>query len=82
MFTAQILAISASNVNPPIPIDGYNSLPGVELWFDYEALSEVGLLCHLNSYAEINTGNLHVDSYAGGHDDSTLVPCPDRCQTV
>ena len=43
-----------------MPFDVDNDLSGVYLWFCYEYMSEVGLLCHLDSCATMNTGNLHM----------------------
>ena len=60
MFTTQILTIPASNITPPMPQDVDNGLPGVEMWFGRNKFSEVGMLCHLDSCAVINTENLHV----------------------
>ena len=60
VFTAQILATPASDSNLPMPLDVDNGLPGVELWFGREAPYEIGLLCHLDSCAAMNTGNLQV----------------------
>ena len=47
VFTAQILATSASESNLLIPLDVENGLPGVELWFVRDSSSEIGLLCRL-----------------------------------
>ena len=60
VFTAQIIVTPTLAINSPMPLDVDNGLPGVELWFGHESVSEVGLLCHLDSCAAINTGNLHV----------------------
>ena len=50
LFSVYILTTSASNMNPPIPLDVDNTLPGIELWFP----SKNGLLYHLNMCAAIN----------------------------
>ena len=60
MFTMQILTTPASNITPPMPLDGDSGLPGVEMWFGRNRSSEVGMLCHLDLCAVINTGKLHV----------------------
>ena len=60
MYTAQILETPTSDVKPPMPLDVDNGLPGVELWFDREVLSEIGLLFYLDSCAVMNTVNLNV----------------------
>ena len=63
VFTAQILVTPASDSNPPMPLDVDNGLSGVELWFGCEASSEIGLLCHLDSCAVMNTGTLQVHQW-------------------
>ena len=63
VFTAQILATPAVNINPPMPLDVDNGLPGVELWFGQDCASEVGLLCHLDSCAAMTTGNLKLHQW-------------------
>ena len=60
VFAADIFTTPAANINPPMPLDVDNGLPGIELWFGKEENSEVGLLCHLDSWAAMNTGNLRV----------------------
>ena len=60
VFTAQIFTTPAANINPPMPLGVDNGLPGIDLWFGNDCNSEVGLLCHLDSCADMNTGNLRV----------------------
>ena len=60
VFTAQILVTPVSAINSPLSLDVDNGLPGVELWFGSESMSEVSLLFHLDSSADMVTGNLHV----------------------
>ena len=57
VITAQILATPASDSNPPMPLDVDNGLIGVELCFGSESLSEIDLLCHIDSRAAMNTDN-------------------------
>ena len=33
VFTAQVFTTLAVNINPPIPLDVGNVIPGIELWF-------------------------------------------------
>ena len=40
-----------------MPIDVDNGLPGIELWFGREEADEVGMLCHMDTCAAMNTGN-------------------------
>ena len=63
MFTAQILATLASDSKPPVNLDIYNGLTGVNIWFGCKDLSEIGLLCHLDSCTAMNTGNLQVHQW-------------------
>ena len=44
-------------------LDVDNGLPDVELWFGHESMSEVGLLCHLESCVDMRTGKLHVHQW-------------------
>ena len=46
-----------------MPLDVDNGLPGVELWFGRDAHSEIGLLCHIDSCAAMNTCNLQVHQW-------------------
>ena len=59
-FTAQIITTPAENVNPPIPLDVDNGLPGIELWFGKSTSTKIGLLCRLDSCDAMNIGNLRV----------------------
>ena len=36
-FTAQIITTPAENINPLMPLDVDNGVPGIELWFDKSA---------------------------------------------
>ena len=58
VFTAQILTTSVANINPPMPLDVDNELPGIELWFGISTSPEIGLLYHLDSCAAMNKGNI------------------------
>ena len=60
VLTAQIFTTPAANINPPIPLDVDNGLPGIELWFGKYYNSEVGLICHLDSCTAMNTWILRV----------------------
>ena len=63
IFVAKILTTPTSNLNPPMPLDVDSGLPGIELWFGRDASSEVSLLMHLDSCADINTVNLNVHQW-------------------
>ena len=41
-------------------LDIDNDLLGIEIWFGRTEESEVGLMCHLDSCATMNIGNLRV----------------------
>ena len=43
-----------------MPIDVDNGLTGIELYFGREEANEVGMLCHMDTCAAMNTGNLAV----------------------
>ena len=58
MFTAEIFTTPAANINPPMPLDVDNGLPGIELSFGKEENSEVDLLYHLDLCEAMNTGTL------------------------
>ena len=49
IFTAQILATPAANINPSMPLDVDYGTPGIELWFGKYSSTDIGLLCHLDS---------------------------------
>ena len=46
-----------------MPIDVDNGLPGIKLWFGREETNEADLLCHMDTYATMNTGNLAVHQW-------------------
>ena len=60
VFTAQIFTTLAANINPLMPLYVDNGLPGIELWFGNDCNSEAVLVCHLDSCAATNNGNLRV----------------------
>ena len=62
-FTAQVLTTPAAEYSPPVPLDMDNGFPGIELWFGKCERSEVGLMCHLDSCAVMNTGNMYVHQW-------------------
>ena len=43
-----------------MPLDVDNGIPVIELWFGRNEDSKVGLMCHLDSCATMNIGNLRV----------------------
>ena len=63
VFSAIILEASQQFTTPFMPIDVDNGLPGIELWFGREEANEVGLLCHMDTCAAMNTGNLAVHQW-------------------
>ena len=63
VFSAQILTTPANTMNPHMPLDVDNALPGIELWFSKDLSSEIGLLCHLDTCTAMNTGNLQLNQW-------------------
>ena len=63
VFSAVILEVSQHIATPPMPIEVDNGLPGIELWFGREETDEIGLLCHMDTCAAMNTGNLAVHQW-------------------
>ena len=50
-------------MTPPMPLDVDNSLPVIELWFGNNEKNEVGFICHTDTCAVMNTGNLEVHKW-------------------
>lgn len=63
VLSAVILNTSTSEYVQPMPLDVDNGLPGIEMWFGKNEDSEVGFLCHLDTCAAMNTGNLRVHQW-------------------
>ena len=63
VFNAHIFVTPTEYLNSPMPLDVDDGLPGIELWFGQNESSEVGLLCHLDSCAATNTGDLTVHQW-------------------
>ena len=63
VFSARIFEVSQQITTPPMPIDVDNGLPGIDLWFGREETNKVGLLCHMDTCAAMNTGNLAVHQW-------------------
>ena len=63
VFSASIMIHNEQNVAPPMPLDVDNGLPGIELWFGNNADNEMGFLCHMDTCAAMNTGNLAVHQW-------------------
>ena len=60
IFSVNILVNDTLSISPPIPLDVDNGLPGIELWFGTSSENEVGYMCHMDTCAAMNTGNLMV----------------------
>ena len=45
---------------PPMSLYIDNGLPCIELWFDNNEENTVGFICHVDTCAVMNTGNLEV----------------------
>ena len=45
---------------PPMPLGVDNGLPGIELWFGTSVTDEIGVICHMNTWAAMNVDNLAV----------------------
>jgi len=60
---AHIMVSTQHPVTPPMPLDVDNGLPGIELWFGTESSSEVSFICHMDTCAAMNTGNLLVHQW-------------------
>ena len=58
VISAEVLNTSATAYIKPMPLDVDNGLPGVEIWFGSDDNNEVGFVCHLDTCAAMNTGNL------------------------
>ena len=52
--------INAIKLLAPMPLDVDNGLPGIKLWFGRSAQQEEGFMCHMDTCAAMNTGNLLV----------------------
>ena len=63
VVSALVLNTNTSSYTQPMPLDVDNGLPGVELWFGSNDASEVGFMCHLDTCAAMNTGNLRVHQW-------------------
>ena len=63
VLKADIMVSANTPVTPPMPIDVDNGLPGIELWFGSDSASEVAFICHMDTCAAMNTGNLLVHQW-------------------
>ena len=63
IFSASILVNATAAITPPMLLDVDNGLPGIELWFGTQADHEVGFICHMDTCAAMNTGNLLVHKW-------------------
>ena len=63
IFSANILVSNTPSMVPPIPLDVNDGLPGIDLWFGNNEQDEVGFICHMDTCAAINTGNLTVHQW-------------------
>ena len=46
-----------------MPLDVDNGLPGIELWFGNNEKDEISFICHMDTCAAMNTGNLSVHKW-------------------
>ena len=62
-YTANIFVSDTSSTTPPMPLDVDNGLPGIELWFGTSTKNEISFICHMDTCAAMNTGNLTVHKW-------------------
>ena len=58
VISAMVLNTTATPYIKPMPLDVDNGLPGIEMWYGSTDDNEVGFMCHLDTCAAMNTGNL------------------------
>ena len=63
MFTVDIFVNDPITVTPPMPLDVDNVLLGIELWFGTNPTNECCFICHIETCAAMNTGNLTVHKW-------------------
>lgn len=63
VFTADIMVSDTKSITPPMPLDVDNGLPGIELWFGTSSENECCFICHMDTCAAMNTGNLTVHKW-------------------
>ena len=63
IFSTNILVNNTLSISPPIPLDVYNALPGIELWFGTSSENEVRYMCHMDTCVAMNTGNLLIHQW-------------------
>ena len=63
VVSALVLNTNTSTYTQPMPLDVDNGLLVVELWFGSNDDNEVGFMCHLDTCAAIDTGNLRVHQW-------------------
>jgi len=62
-YSANIFISDTTNSTPPMPLDVDNGLPGIELWFGTCQKDELCFICHMDTCAAMNTGNLTVHKW-------------------
>ena len=62
-YSANIFISDTTSSTPPMPLDVDNGLPGIELWFGTSQEDELCFICHMDTCAAMNTGNLTVHKW-------------------
>ena len=63
VYSADIFISDTATNTPPMPLDVDNGLPGIELWFGTSPANEISFICHMDTCAAMNTGNLTVHQW-------------------
>ena len=58
-----IMVNDTLSISPPMPLDVDNGFPGIEVCFGISSENEFGYMCHIDTCAAMNTGDLLVHQW-------------------